>query len=77
MIIYERNKTKGFTGYRYTAKGYIDDKGNPITADTKEGTDMIEIECAMQSNKKESDVLDALKAEVMKKMNEYKPVYKA
>ncbi len=77
MIIYSREKKKGFRGYTYTAKGYIDDKGNPITADTKEGTDMIEIVCEMQSKDDEGEVLDALKAEVTKKMEEFKPIYNA
>lgn len=75
MIIYSREKKDGFRGYTYTAKGYIDDKGNPITENTPEGIEMIEIVCEVQSKDKEGVVMDALKAEVMKKMNEYKPLY--
>lgn len=75
MIIYEKERKKGFRGYKYIAKAYIDDKGNYITKDTKEGTEMIEIVCEITSNKDEQEVLKSLKEKIINKINEYKPIW--
>jgi len=76
MIIYNKEKKKGFRGYKYTAKGYIDEQGNDIDENTKEGTDMIEIVSDTISTDKEEDVLNKLKQNIINKINEYKPIWK-
>lgn len=76
MIIYNKEKKKGFRGYKYTAKAYIDDKGNDIDENTKEGTDMIEIVSEITSMDKEEDVLNKLKQNIINKIKEYKPIWK-
>jgi len=76
MIIYNKEKKKGFRGYKYIAKAYIDEQGNEITKDTKEGTDMIEIVCDIISTDKEEDVLNKLKQNIINKIKEYKPIWK-
>jgi hypothetical protein len=76
MIIYNKEKKKGFRGYKYTAKAYIDDKGNDIDENTKEGTDMIEIVSEITSMDKEEDVLNKLKKQIINKIKEYKPIWK-
>ena len=76
MIIYEKERKKGFRGFRYIAKAYIDDKGNDIDENTKDGTDMIEIICDTISQDKEEDVLDKLKKEIINKIKEYKPIWR-
>lgn len=75
MIIYEKERKKGFRGYKYIAKAYIDIHGNEITNDTKDGTDMIEIVCDITSNKEEQEVLKSLKEEIINKIKEYKPIW--
>jgi hypothetical protein len=77
MIIYEKERKKGFRGFRYIAKAYIDDKGNDIDENTKDGTDMIEIICDTISTDKEEDVLERLKQQIIIKINEYKPIWKS
>ncbi len=76
MIIYEKERKKGFRGYKYIAKAYIDDKGNDINENTKEGTEMIEIICDIISNEEEAIVLNKLKKEITNKIKEYKPIWK-
>lgn len=76
MIIYEKERKKGFRGYKYIAKAYIDNKGNDINENTKEGTEMIEIVCDTISNDSEEEVLKRLKEEIIKKIKEYKPIWK-
>lgn len=76
MIIYSKEKKKGFRGYRYIAKAYIDEKGNDITKDTKEGTEMIEIVCDTISMDKEEEVLERLKKQIINKIKEFKPLWK-
>ncbi len=75
MILYSKEKKKGFRGYKYTAKAYIDDKGNDIDENTKEGTDMIEIVCDTISTDNEKEVLNKLKQNIINKINEYKPIW--
>ena len=76
MIIYEKEKKKGFRGYKYIAKAYIDDKGNDIDEKTKEGTDMIEIICDIISNEPQEVVMKSLRKEIINKIKEYKPIWK-
>lgn len=76
MILYEKEKKKGFRGFRYIAKAYIDEKGNDIDENTKEGTEMIEIVCDTISNDNEQDVLERLKQQITNKIQEYKPIWK-
>jgi myosin-crossreactive antigen len=76
MILYEKHKQKGFRGYKYIAKAYIDEQGNDITKDTKEGTEMIEIVSEIISMDKEEDVLERLKQNIINKIKEYKPIWK-
>ncbi len=75
MIYFTKEKKKGFRGYKYIAKAFIDEKGEYITEDTKDGIDMIEINCDIISNDTESDVLKSLEQEVIKKIKEYKPIW--
>lgn len=75
MIIYNREKKKGFRGYKYTAKAYIDDKGNNITKDTKEGVDMIEIVCDIISSEPQEVVMKSLREQINNKIKEYKPIW--
>ncbi len=77
MILFSKQKQKGFRGYKYIAKAYIDDKGNEITKDTKDGTEMIEIVCDVISIDKEQDVLKRLEEEIIKKIKEYKPIWQS
>ncbi len=76
MILYSKEKKKGFRGYKYIAKGYVDDKGNYITKDTKEGTDMIEIVCDVISTDNEDVVLKRLENEIKNKVKQFTPIYK-
>jgi hypothetical protein len=75
MIIYSKEKKKGFRGFKYIAKGYIDEQGGEINEKTKEGTEMIEIVCEVLSNEEENDIIPLLRKEVEKKISEYKPIW--
>lgn len=76
MIYFSKEKQKGFRGFKYTAKSYIDDKGNYITDKTPEGIEMIEIVCDIISKDDEQNVLKSLEIEILKRIKEYQPIWK-
>lgn len=75
MIIYNREKKKGFRGFKYTATAYIDEHGKDIDNKTKEGVEMIEIVCDIISNEPQEIVMKSLREQITKKIKEYKPIW--
>ncbi len=76
MIIYNRERKKGFRGFKYTAKAYIDSLGNDIDDKTPEGVEMVEIVCDVMSNDSQEVVMKSLREQINNKIKEYKPIWK-
>lgn len=72
-------KDKGFRGYKFTATTYIDGKGNQITSEPEEGSDIIELRVEQRladskgvlTDKIGKDLIEALERGALP----YKPLY--
>lgn len=76
-INFQVNKEKGFRGCKFTATTYIDDKGNQIINEPKEGSDIIELRVEQRLTKNTLD--DKIAKDLIEALEngarQYKPIY--
>lgn len=78
-IKFDVTKDKGFRGYKFTATTYIDDKGNQIVSEPKEGSDIIEIRVEQRLSVLKGILTDSIARDLIQALEKgalsYKPIY--